>query len=165
MTSSRRPSPRRLSGRPLRRLPAVVLFVAVAGCSSTDASAPVTVPGPSAGEAALCRALHEELPTEIAGLERGDTDPASDLTAQWGGGAIVLRCGVPRPERMSDPQADAVEADGVNWMLEERESGPRFTSTYRKTYVEVTMDERFTHDSTPLAALAAPVRETIPPSV
>lgn len=66
---------------------------------------------------------------------------------------------------MSDARSDAVEANGVNWMLEERDSGPRFTTTYRETYVEVTMDKRFTHDSTPLAELAAPVRKTIPSSL
>ncbi|MFJ1579616.1 DUF3515 domain-containing protein [Streptomyces sp. NPDC088147] len=163
--SCRPPSRRRLSGRPLVRLSAVVLLAAVAGCSSTDAKVSVEVPRPPADEAALCRALHKELPKTVSDLGRADPEPSSELTAGWGDAAIVLRCGVPRPEGMSDAQSDAVEANGVNWMLEERDSGPRFTTTYRKTYVEVTMDERFTHDSTPLAELAAPVSRTIPSSL
>ncbi|MFJ2174804.1 DUF3515 domain-containing protein [Streptomyces sp. NPDC087851] len=162
---SRRPLPsRRLSGRSIARLPAVaVLLTAAAGCSSTDA--PVTVPTPSKEEAALCRALDKELPKTLADLDRADPEPRSELTAGWGDGAIVLRCGVPRPAEMGNPQAQAVEADGVNWMLEERDSGPRFTTTYRQTYVEVTMTTRFTHDSTPLAGLAEAVAKTVPRSL
>ncbi|MCX5393421.1 DUF3515 domain-containing protein [Streptomyces sp. NBC_00094] len=145
---------------------ATVLLLAATGCSSSDAGASVAVPRPPAAEAALCQDLAKELPDTVAGLERSDPEPGSELTAGWGDGAIVLRCGVPRPEKMSDPNAQAVEANGVNWMLERPEGGgPRFTSVYRKTYVEVQMDERYTHDATPLADLATPVRKTVPPSL
>jgi hypothetical protein len=139
--------------------------MAVAGCSSTDAAASVPVPTPSKHEASLCRALRKQLPQTLADLGRSDPEPRSELTAGWGDGAIVLRCGVPRPARMSDPQAQAVEANGVNWMLEERDSGPRFTTTYREAYVEVTLSTRFAHDSTPLAGLAEPVEKTVPSSL
>ncbi|MFJ8000588.1 DUF3515 domain-containing protein [Streptomyces sp. NPDC096310] len=161
----RRPVPgRRLSGRSFARLPAVaVLLSAAAGCSSTDTS--VAVPAPAKEEAALCRALHKELPKTLADLGRSDPEPRSELTAGWGDGAIVLRCGVPRPAGMDNAQAQGVEANGVNWMLEERDSGPRFTTTYRRTYVEVTMSTRYTHDSTPLAGLAEAVEKTVPPSL
>ncbi|MFJ2441772.1 MULTISPECIES: DUF3515 domain-containing protein [unclassified Streptomyces] len=155
-------SRRRLSGRLLRCLPAVVVLSAAAGCFSADATPSVAVPSPPADEATLCRALHKALPKTLADLNRDDPEPRSELTAGWGDAAIVLRCGVPRPAGMNDPQAQAVEANGVNWMLEERDSGPRFTTTYRKTYVEVTMDTRFAHDSTPLAQLAEAVGRTIP---
>ncbi|MEU0696530.1 DUF3515 domain-containing protein [Streptomyces niveus] len=156
---------RRLSGPRLARLPAVLVLAVAVGCSSTDAPAKVPVPGPPAEEAALCRALDKELPKSVAGHGRSDPEPGSELTAGWGDAAIVLRCGVPRPGRMSDPQAEAVDVDGVNWLLEERDSGPRFTTTYRRTYVEVTLDERFMHDIGPLADLAAPVADTVPPSL
>lgn len=163
MTSSSRL--RRLPALPVAAVAATVLMAA-AGCSSTDAKASVAVPSPPSEEAALCGALHEELPETVAGLDRNDPEPGSDLTAGWGDGAIVLRCGVPRPARMSDPRAKAIEAGGVNWMLEQREGdGPRFTSTYRKTYVEVSMGKRFAHDATPLAALADAVKKTVPPSL
>ncbi|MEV3993347.1 DUF3515 domain-containing protein [Streptomyces sp. NPDC049837] len=161
------------SSHRLRRLPALpatvaaaAVLLAAAGCSPTDAQATVAVPSPPSEEAALCGALHERLPETVAGLDRSDPEPGSDLTAGWGDGAIVLRCGVPRPARMSDPHAEGVEAGGVNWMLEQREGdGPRFTSTYRKTYVEVSMDKRFAHDASPLAALADAVKKTVPPSL
>ncbi|MFF8833664.1 DUF3515 domain-containing protein [Streptomyces sp. NPDC015131] len=166
MTSS--PRPRRLSA-PL--LPAVAALAAavlpvVAGCSTTDARASVPVPSPPSEEAALCGALHEELPGTVAGLGRSDPEPGSDLTAGWGDGAIVLRCGVPRPPAMSDVKALGAEVGGVEWLTELREGdGPRFTSTYRKAYVEVSLDERFAHDATPLTDLAAAVKKAVPPSL
>ncbi|MEX0170191.1 DUF3515 domain-containing protein [Streptomyces sp. LMG1-1-1.1] len=142
---------------------AAVLLLAVAGCSSTGAAASVEVPSPPVEEAAFCQALAKELPDTVAGLERSDPEPGSELTAGWGDGAIVLRCGVPRPEKMSDPTSQGVSANGVRWMLEHTEGGgPRFTTVYRKTYVEVSLDERFAHDIGPLVDLASPVARTVP---
>ncbi len=64
---------------------------------------------------------------------------------------------------MDDPQSEGIEADGVRWMLEQPEgSGPRFTTTYRKAYVEVTLDSTYAHDITPLASFAGPVAKTVP---
>ncbi|MFC8271515.1 DUF3515 domain-containing protein [Streptomyces sp. NPDC057271] len=142
---------------------AALLLLTAAGCSSTDAKASIPVPSPPAGEATLCQALAKELPDTVAGLERNDPEPGSELTAGWGDAAIVLRCGVPRPEKMSDPQTQGVSVDGVRWMLEQREGdGPRFTSVYRETYIEVSLDERYAHDIGPLVDLAAPVQKTVP---
>ncbi|MEU8760978.1 DUF3515 domain-containing protein [Streptomyces sp. NPDC048659] len=145
---------------------AALLLLAVAGCSAPDAKASVPVPSPPAAEAAVCRSLAKELPGTVAGLERSGTEPDSELTAAWGDAAIVLRCGVPRPEKMNDPQAQGIDANGVNWLYERRaDDGPRFTTTYRKAYVEVTLDERYAHDVGPLAELAAPVKKAVPASL
>ncbi|MEV6164479.1 DUF3515 domain-containing protein [Streptomyces sp. NPDC052052] len=142
------------------------LLLAATGCSSTDASSSVTVPTPSPEAAAYCRALQKELPKTVAGLDRGDTGTKSELTAQWGGGEIVLRCGVPRPEKMDDPMAKGTEANGVNWLLEQPEgAGPRFTTTYRKAYVEVSLSTAYAHDASPLAAFGPAVRKTVPSSL
>ncbi|UYQ64632.1 DUF3515 domain-containing protein [Streptomyces peucetius] len=146
-------------------LSAVAVLTAATGCSSTDASASIAVPSPPAEEAALCRALDGELPDSVAGQDRDDPEPSSEFTARWGDAAIVLRCGVPRPVGMSDPQGQGVEVDGVNWLLEERDAGPRFTTTYRETYVEVTLGKQYMHDIGPLADLAGPVKKTVPASL
>lgn len=82
-----------------------------------------------------------------------------------GDAAIVLRCGVPRPAEMDDSQAKAVDANGVNWLLEQRDSGPRFTTTYRKAYVEVTLGQKYAHDATPLSDFASAIRKTDPSSL
>ncbi|MFF1347255.1 DUF3515 domain-containing protein [Streptomyces sp. NPDC058322] len=139
------------------------LLLAAAGCSSTDAAVSITVPTPSPQAAAYCRALHKELPRTVAGLDRGDAEPKSELTAEWGDGEIVLRCGVPRPAKMDDPMAKGTEANGVNWLLEQSDdAGPRFTTTYRKAYVEVTLSAAYAHDASPLAAFGPAVRRTVP---
>ncbi|MDT9692726.1 DUF3515 domain-containing protein [Streptomyces sp. P9(2023)] len=142
---------------------AVLVLPAAAGCSSTDAGASVPVPSPPAGEAAVCRALAKELPDTVAGLERHDPEPGSELTAGWGDAAIVLRCGVPRPEKMTDPQSQGISVDGVRWMLERPAGdGPRFTSVYRETYIEVNLAERYAQDVGPLVDLAIPVKKAVP---
>ncbi|MDF6045099.1 DUF3515 domain-containing protein [Streptomyces sp. JH14] len=144
---------------------AAVLLLAAAGCSATD-SASIVVPTPAPEAAAYCRALHKELPKTVAGQERNDPGPQSELTAGWGDGAIVLRCGVDRPAKMDDPMAKATDANGVNWLLEQPEdAGPRFTTTYRKAYVEVSFSTAYAHDASPLAAFAAAIRKTVPSSL
>ncbi|MFD7440602.1 DUF3515 domain-containing protein [Streptomyces sp. NPDC059909] len=154
-----------MSPRRLLSLPATAaVLLAAAGCSATDAPASVTVPTPPPEEQALCRALHEALPGSVAGLDRRDPEPRSELTAGWGDAAIVLRCGVPRPAGMSDPQGQGVDVNGVNWLVEQRDDdGPRLTTTYRRTYVEVTLSKQYAHDLGPLTDLAGPVAKTVPP--
>ncbi|MFB4421692.1 DUF3515 domain-containing protein [Streptomyces sp. QL37] len=162
MTHTRRRSPR---SRVLA-LSAALWVVAVAGCSAGGDQPSVAVPTPSPEAAGYCGELHEELPETVDDLERSDPSPDSDLTAGWGDGAIVLRCGVPRPARMDDSQSKAVDADGVNWLLEQSDdAGPRFTTTYRKAYVEVTLGTEYAHDITPLSAFAVPVKKTVPDSL
>ncbi|GAA2963055.1 MULTISPECIES: DUF3515 domain-containing protein [Streptomycetaceae] len=158
---------RRRSRRPALLGPSAALAaLAAAGCSSSGAQPPVAVPTPSSEAAAYCRELHKELPKSVTGLERSDPGPDSVLTAGWGDGAIVLRCGVPRPAKMDDAQSEGIDADGVNWLLEQRDdAGPRFTTTYRKAYVEVTLGVEYAHDITPLSAFAVPVKETVPESL
>ncbi|MFD5040610.1 DUF3515 domain-containing protein [Streptomyces sp. NPDC058377] len=164
MTHIRRRSPRSRVLAPS----AALCVLAVAGCSTGGDRPSVAVPTPSSEAAGYCEELHRKLPETVDDLERSDPSPESDLTAGWGDGAIVLRCGVPRPARMDDSQAKGVDADGVNWLLEQSDdddSGPRFTTTYRKAYVEVTLGTEYAHDITPLSAFAAPVKKTVPDSL
>ncbi|MEU1072649.1 MULTISPECIES: DUF3515 domain-containing protein [unclassified Streptomyces] len=160
MTSSRR--------RSLLVPAAALALLAAAGCSSTDAKATITVPSPPRETAALCGALHKALPQKLDGLGRNDPSPASELTAGWGDDGIVLRCGIDRPEKMNDPEADGVTVDGVNWLLEQSAGGFRFTTTYRKAYVEVTLrtaSGKAAGDIGWLTQLAGPVKKTVPASL
>ncbi|WP_030676046.1 DUF3515 domain-containing protein [Streptomyces sp. NRRL B-1347] len=148
-------------------LPALALLIACAGCSSTDDRRTVAVPSPGTGVTELCRNLAERLPREVNGLGRRDPKPASPLTAGWGDPAIILRCGVARPAKMNDPEADGVTVNGVGWLLEKRTDGSfRFTTTLRKAYVEVSIPEQRTGDGVgPLTDFAAPVKKTIPEGI
>ncbi|MDQ0993262.1 DUF3515 domain-containing protein [Streptomyces sp. V3I7] len=152
--------------RPLG-LPALTLLLAVAGCSAADDSPAVAAPRPDAKTAGMCRNLHQELPGTLDGQRRDDPAPRSAYTAAWGSPAIILRCGVERPARMRDPEADGVEVNGVGWLLVKRDDGSfRFTTTLRAAYVEVTLPkERTAHGLTPLIGLAEPIKKAIPEGI
>jgi hypothetical protein len=135
-----------------------------ASTSGTDES--VAVPVPDVRVAGYCAALHARLPRIVDGLHRHDLKPRSDLTAGWGNPSIVLRCGVPRPLVDADPDADAVEVNGVGWSIEPQAGGSfRLTTTLRKAYVEVTLPKRYAGDLGPLTDLADAVRKSVPEGV
>lgn len=98
------------------------------------------------------------------GLSRADPTPRSALTAGWGDPAIILRCGVPRPAKLNDPNERSVEVNGVDWIEEKNDNGSyRLTTTLRKAYVEVIIPEqRTSRGLNPLLDLASAVRKTIP---
>ncbi|MFI1724998.1 DUF3515 domain-containing protein [Streptomyces sp. NPDC020489] len=151
-------------------LPALALLIVTTGCSSADDSEPVAVPSPTAKVAELCRNLDRVLPDRVDGLDRHDPEPASALTAGWGSPAIILRCGVPRPPKMvdpevatgSDPKAIAGAVNGVEWLMEKQDDGStRFTTANRKAYVEVTV-AKGRDTAGMLTDMATPVKKAIP---
>ncbi|MEU5310061.1 DUF3515 domain-containing protein [Streptomyces sp. NPDC021562] len=142
--------------------------IATAGCSSADDAPSAAVPRPGAAVVKLCDRLDRVLPTKVDKLGRRDPEPASPLTAGWGGDpAIILRCGVPRPAKMADPEADGVEVNGVGWLLEQQaDASFRFTTTLRKAYVEVTIPAKRTGDGmAPLVSLAPAIKEAVPEGI
>ncbi|WP_461065523.1 DUF3515 domain-containing protein [Streptomyces pseudoechinosporeus] len=154
-------------------LPALVLLISATGCSSADDSASAVVPSPDAKVTKLCQNLDERLPPKVDGLDREDPEPRSTLTAGWGSPAIILRCGVERPPKMTDPEVaagrdpDAVAGgvNGVDWLMEEGDDGSyRFTSASRVAYVEVTVREG-QDTSTVLIDLAAAIKKAIPEGI
>lgn len=144
-------------------LPAVAVLC-VAGCSGSGSAPRAAVPEPPRDQVRVCEALHKQLPAKVGGQSRRDPEPSSQLTAGWGTGdaSIVLRCGIPRPKEMSDPRSEAVDADGVNWLVQQSSSGQTFTTTYRSAYVQVTMGAKFAQDGTPIALFAGAVKKTDP---
>lgn len=154
--------PHRLVG-----LPTVALLITVAGCSSADDSARAAVPGPGTKVTKLCRNLDTVLPSKVDGLDRRDPEPASALTAGWGDPAIILRCGVERPEEMNDSESDGVDVNGVGWLLQEQDSGDfLFITTLRKAYVEVTIPKDRTGDGmAPLVDLAPAIKKAVPEGI
>ncbi|MEV6178199.1 DUF3515 domain-containing protein [Streptomyces sp. NPDC052016] len=148
-------------------LPPLALLLAAVGCSSADGDASAAVPSASAAVTELCRNLDRALPSTVDDLGRRDPSPASALTAGWGNPAIILRCGVERPDRMNDAEADGVEVNGVGWLLEKQSNGSfRLTTALRRAYVEVTIPEDRTADGlAPLVDLAAPIKKAIPEGI
>jgi hypothetical protein len=161
--------------RRLFRLPAAALALLTAiavsgitGCSFTGGGGARPVPTPSAEVAEMCRALQQRLPGTVNGLGRSGAEPDSDFAADWGDPAVQLRCGVPRPELLTpgsehyNPTADAVEVNGVTWLLERQDDGYRFTTTGRKAFVEVTVPGKYAPETGALTDLADAVRKAVP---
>ncbi|SNS73976.1 Protein of unknown function [Actinacidiphila glaucinigra] len=136
--------------------------------ASGTAAGGVAVPSPSASAARMCGALHDALPGKVDGLSKRSVSPVSDLTAGWGDPTVVLRCGVPRPEMLTpgnpvyNPTAEAVEVNGVSWLIEQTGDGYRFTTTGRKAFVEVTVPARYKPEVNPLTDLGHAVETAIP---
>ncbi len=148
-------------------IPALVLLVAATGCSSADDSTTAVVPSPDAKVTKLCQNLDERLPGKVMGLDRTDPEPRSALTAGWGSPAIILRCGVERPAKMSDPEADSTEVNGVAWLMQEQNDGSfHLTTALRLAYVEVTLPKERAKDGLgPLTDIAAPIKKAIPEGI
>ncbi|MEU3771785.1 DUF3515 domain-containing protein [Streptomyces sp. NPDC032472] len=159
-----------LHRRPLRvpvLLPALAAAAALAGCSPGGGEARVDPPpAPPSDVAGYCAALHKELPATVAGLARTPAEPESDLTAAWGGSAIVLRCGIPKPAKMRDPKQEGVHVNGVAWLLEKLDDGSfRFTTGLRLAYTEVRVDKEHAMDAGMLVGLSTAIAKAVPEGI
>ncbi|KOU14225.1 DUF3515 family protein [Streptomyces virginiae] len=159
-----------LHRRPLRVLAmpvALAVSAAVAACSPGDSEARVEPPpAPPTDVAGFCAALHKELPETVGGLARTRTEPESDLTASWGGSAIVLRCGIAKPPQMLDPKQEGVHVNDVAWLLEKTgDGGFRFTTGMRLAYTEVRVDKEHATDAGMLVGLSTAIAATVPEGI
>lgn len=115
-----------------------------------------------------CANMMVRLPDTVESLDRRRVDAQS--TAAWGSPtAVLLRCGVPRPEPSPLP---CVTVEGVDWLIDERDA-PRFIFT---TYgldpaTEVIVDSELVSGTAVLRALStavvsqsAPVASCLDPS-
>ena len=133
----------------------------------------VTPPTPTGEVAARCSGLVKALPDTVAeDLDTRAVSPSDALAAAWGDPAVVLRCGVPKPAALT-PTSACFEVNGVGWLATQdgtEVSGDRpvsgtltFTTIGRAAYVEVTVPQLEGHQQAdPLAALAGPIKQTIP---
>jgi hypothetical protein len=153
--------------RPVLLAPAAALVVAVAGCGSGGPVA-VSPPSPSGATAAICRALHARLPAKVDGLTEAATQPASQYTAAWGDPAVVLRCGVARPQVLTpgtptyDPTTDVLSVNNVSWLPDQLSSGYTFTTSDRQAFIEVTVPAQYAPEVNPLTDLAAAIAKADP---
>ena len=125
------------------------------GCSSS-----VEVTGPTHGPAE-CKALLRALPDTVDGQQRRDVEPPDLLAAAWGDPAIVLRCGVPTPARLT-ASSSCAEVNGVGWFAEQRADAYRFTTIGRSTNVQVQVPYDYQPAADALVDLASAVRAHVP---
>lgn len=153
---------------PARHLAVCGLLAALtSACSLVGGTGPAA-PHPSGKTARACRALHKTLPDKVDGQHRGETDPVSDYTAAWGDPAIELRCGIPRPAKLTpgneeyNPTAPAAEVNGVSWLMEKQDDGYRFVTTDYSAYVELTVPHHYAPEVGALSDLGDAVKRTVP---
>jgi hypothetical protein len=70
----------------------------------------------SAADAAACRDLVDDLPETMAGHERRNLAGDTAYGAAWGDPAIVLTCGVPKPDDFVDTST-CVQVDDAGWFV------------------------------------------------
>lgn len=141
--------------------------VALAACGAPE---PVRVdpPRPEGDAVAACRALAAELPDRVEGADRRDTAGESSDVAAWGDPPIVLRCGVERPKLLTpgdesyNPMSDAVQVNGVSWLLEQDADGYRFTTVERTVHLEVLVPGAYAPEIDVLVDLAEAVDAHLP---
>jgi hypothetical protein len=130
-----------------------------AGC----AAEPVSVTGatPAHAERPACRQLIAALPERVAGQQQRDVDPADALAAAWGDPAIVLRCGVTRPKRLTrTARCDLV--NDVGWFSRRRSDGYVFTTIGRAAYVELSVPAQYEPAGDALVDVAEAVFVAVP---
>ncbi|WP_164992393.1 DUF3515 family protein [Streptomyces sp. L2] len=111
----------RLSRRLTLTATAGAVLLATAGAVTahrlTDPARGLTA-AKGAGDA-HCRQVTRKAPERLAGKERRSVGLAGVVV--WGGQDVILRCGVTAPTVTKDP---CFEADGVDWVLDARQSTP-----------------------------------------
>jgi hypothetical protein len=138
---------------------ATSVTVLVSSCAGAVDVAPPADVEPASAQ--VCADLADSLPDTVTDLDLRATEPESPLTSAWGDPAIVLRCGVPRPDALTRT-SQLVSVDGVDWFAEELTQGYVFTTYGRQVFVEVTVPDDYDPEIGPVTELSSAVAETVP---
>ncbi|MEV6833646.1 DUF3515 domain-containing protein [Streptomyces sp. NPDC051133] len=101
-------------------------------------------PAPFAHDPA-CARVAGQLPHKMGKL--GLHLPVTDGIAVWGDNSVVVRCGIPMPDKTSDP---CVTVDGVDWVWRYRQNkeGRSLLVTYgRSPALELSLDRAAPSDT------------------
>jgi hypothetical protein len=133
-----------------------------AGCSDTVG---VDAPEVSGQRERACAALVDALPDHVADQPQREVDAGDGYGAAWGDPAIVLRCGVTRPEGF-DRAAACQTANGVDWYVPESQQTGRaeditMTSVGRAEYVEVQVPKEYFPPATAMVDLGPALKRTM----
>jgi hypothetical protein len=118
---------------------ALVLLAALAGCGVEET-------GISGADRRACRELVADLPDRLSDQPLDERLP--DVPgATYGDPAIVVRCGVGRPDGY-DPLQQCQVADGIGWFVpakgrDDQSVDVVMTAISRTPYVEVTLPARY----------------------
>ncbi len=135
----------------------VLLAAGLSACGSD--SVEIDAPSLSAKAARVCEGLVDDLPDTVADKLRRPVSPEGVAGAAWGDPAIVLTCGVGKPEGYV-PEGPCTVVDGVGWYIPEEQLEANgsvdltMTTLFRRVNVEVRMPSEYWPPATTLADLS-----------
>ena len=142
---------------PRRQFLGILLLVtALSGCGAkVDVDEYPTAPDTKID----CEALIADMPTKVAGQD--DRAVSGQIAAAWGDPAIILRCGVEKPEALT-PSSRCFDVSGVGWLAETTADGYLFTTIGRAFHVSVEVPKTYDPAADALADLASSVKKHDP---
>ena len=134
----------------------LLLTLLLAGCAaSVDVDEYPTVQGTEVD----CKALIADASQRVADQER--LEVPGDIAAAWGDPAIILRCGVEKPDALT-PSSRCFDVNGVGWLAETTADGYLFTTIGRTFHVSVEVPKTYDPAADALADLATSVKKHDP---
>ncbi len=129
-------------------------------------SAPPANPGADADCTKLLQDLPSILPSSLGDMQQRPVTSSSPYVLAWGEPAVVLRCGVPRPEDVT-PQSTSVwfpisgaSGQSVTWDPVNTKQENTFTTVDRAVYIQVTVPTAYRQP--PLAQLSDSIAKALP---
>ena len=106
-----------------------------------------------------CGALIADVPASVDGQARREV--SHQVAAAWGEPAIILRCGVERPESLT-ASSPCFPVRDVGWLAEKQADGYLFTTIGRTFFVSVEVPADYDPAADALADLAASITKHDP---
>jgi hypothetical protein len=134
----------------------LLLTLLLTGCSgSVDVDDYPTTPDTEVD----CKALFADAPRRVADQDR--LEVPGDVAAVWGDPAIILRCGVEKPDALT-PSSRCFDVNDVGWLAETTADGYLFTTIGRRFHVSVEVPKSYDPAADALADLASSVKKHDP---
>lgn len=121
---------------------------------------PLEVPPVTPEADATCPTLMEALPLELAGEPSRRVRSDSPFAYAWGDPAVILVCGVDRPDGFA-PDSALYQINGVFWFVDDSDPETTvWTAVDRPVYVELQVP--VTIDSGPATVLSTTIADVLP---
>ncbi|MBC7633902.1 DUF3515 family protein [Aeromicrobium sp.] len=141
---------------PLHLPPIIAVLLITAGCGGGLAvDTYPTTPGTKVD----CKALFADGPQKVAGQDQVFVH--DENASAWGDPAIVLRCGVDKPDGLT-PSSQCNTVRGIDWLADTTADGYLFTTIGRKFFVSVEVPKEYAPEADALADVADAVAKHDP---
>ena len=124
--------------------------LALLGAALTGCSQPVAVEAPAMTPE--CEAILATAPVKAASELQRETQPRDAAAVAWGDPPIVLTCG---GQSAPLPDAQVIEIEGIDWVIESSDVGTVFTSMDTSPTVQVRVPVDYRPEASVVSELAA----------